>query len=175
MADLELLMHPVRLRIIQALLDGRPSTTTQLRARLPDIPPATIYRHIAALAAGDVLEILAETRVRGAVERTYRLRWDRAELDPAQRAAMSTEDHRRAFTAFTGGLLADFDRYLTGKTADPATDGVTYRQGALWLTDDELAELVATLRSVIAAQKDNEPGHGRTRRLLSLIVIPDRS
>ncbi|GAA3778671.1 helix-turn-helix domain-containing protein [Plantactinospora mayteni] len=172
MAHLDLLIHPVRLRILQALLDGRPSTTTQLRNRLPDIPPATMYRHVAALTAAGVLEVLGEKRVRGAVERTYRLQWDRTELDPTERAAMSVDDHRRAFTAFTGGLLADFDRYLTRESADPDTDGVTYRQAALWLTDAELAELVAELRSAITARTKNDPGQDRTRRMISVVVIP---
>ncbi|MDQ7909333.1 helix-turn-helix domain-containing protein [Phytohabitans sp. ZYX-F-186] len=172
MANLDLLMHPVRLRIIQALLDRRPSTTTQLRARLPDIPPATMYRHIAALTTAGVLEILDERRIRGAVERTYRLRWDRTELDPTERAAMTADDHRRAFTAFTGGLLADFDRYLTRGPADPTTDGITYRQAALWLTDTELAELLTELRSAITARTRNDPGQDRTRRMISVVVIP---
>jgi hypothetical protein len=36
------------------LLDGHPVTTAQLRERLPDIPPATMYRHVGALAAAGV-------------------------------------------------------------------------------------------------------------------------
>lgn len=172
MASLDLLLHPVRLRILQALLDGHPSTTTQLRERLPDIPPATMYRHIAALAAAGVLEVLAEKRVRGMVERTYRVCWDRAEIDAADRAAMTPADHRRAFTAFTGSLLADFDRYLAGDPADPTADGVTYRQAALWLTDDELAELLAELRASITARTGREPGPDRSRRVVSLVAMP---
>src|SRR3569833_247988 len=40
MASLDLLLHPVRLRILRTFLAGRPATTAQLRARLPDIPTA---------------------------------------------------------------------------------------------------------------------------------------
>jgi DNA-binding transcriptional ArsR family regulator len=172
MATLDLLLHPVRLRILRALLDGRPSTTAQLRRRLPDIAPATMYRHIAALTAAGVLEVLDEKRIRGTVERTYRVRWDRAEIDPADRAAMTPDDHRRAFTAFTGGLLADFDRYLTHEPADPTADGVTYQQAALWLTDEELAELLTELRTAVTTRKGGAPGPDRTRRMISLIAMP---
>ncbi len=175
MATLDVLLHPVRLRIVQAMLDGRPSTTTQLRERLPDIAPATMYRHVAVLAEAGVLEVLAQKRVRGMTERTYRVCWERAEIDAADRAAMTTEDHRRAFTAFVGTLLADFDRYLAGAPTDPTADGVTYRQAAVWLTDDELTDLLAELRATITARLAHEPARDRTRRVISLLTIPDGS
>ncbi|OLF18557.1 helix-turn-helix domain-containing protein [Actinophytocola xanthii] len=172
MATLDLLLHPVRLRIMRALLDGRPATTAQLLERLPDIAPATMYRHVATLADAGLLEVLEEKRVRGAVERTYRVHRDRPALGAADRAAMSPDDHRRAFTAFTGGLLSDFDRYLAGKPTDPGADGVTYQQAALWLTDAELAELLAELRAAVTARLGGEPGAGRTRRMVSLVAMP---
>ena len=61
------------MRILQALYDADPQTTAQLRERLPDIAPATMYRHIATLADAGVLEVDSEKRVRGTVERSYRV------------------------------------------------------------------------------------------------------
>jgi hypothetical protein len=37
-ASADLLLHPVRLRIVQAFLGDRALTTTQLRGELPDVP-----------------------------------------------------------------------------------------------------------------------------------------
>ncbi|MGW6442981.1 helix-turn-helix domain-containing protein [Lentzea sp. NPDC055074] len=170
MANLDLLLHPVRMRVVQALLDGRPSTTTQLRKRMPEVPPATMYRHVAVLADAGVLEVLEEKRVRGIMERTYRLRADRVQI--ADREAMTLDDHRRAFTAFAGSLLADFGRYLGREPADPAADGVTYQQAALWLTDEEHASLLAEVRAAVAARAGGEAGNGRTRRMVSLVAMP---
>jgi DNA-binding transcriptional ArsR family regulator len=172
MATLDLLLHPVRLRILRTLLDGHPATTAQLRERLPDIPPATMYRHVGALAEAGVLEVLDEKRIRGTVERTYRVSWHRAEIDPAARATMTTDDHRRTFTAFVGGLLADFDQYLTHEPADPTADGVTYQQAALWLTDDEMAELLTEIRASVTNRLGRDPGQNRTRRMISLVSMP---
>lgn len=171
-STLDLLLHPVRLRIVQALLDGRPSTTTQLRARLPDVAAATMYRHVAVLAEAGLLEVSEEKRVRGMLERTYRLVWDHAQLNEADRAAMTPDDHRRAFTAFTGSLLVDFDRYLAADPSDPAADGVTYQQAELWLSDRELTDLLTELRTAITAKVGAEPARGRTRRRVSLIAMP---
>jgi DNA-binding transcriptional ArsR family regulator len=164
--------HPVRLRVLQTLAGTGPLTTSQLRDRLPDIPQATLYRHIAVLADAEVLEVADERRVRGAVERSYRLRRENAVLDPA---TMTLEDHRRAFTMFSTTLMADFDRYLAHEKADPATDGVVYRQVAVWLTDEESAALVKEIYAAFAARAASTPGGERIRRYFSLIAMPDES
>ena len=70
-----------------------------------------------------MLELAGEERVRGGVKRSYRLRQENAVIDPAARAAMTQEEHRRAFTAFSASLIADFDRYLAHDSADPPPTG----------------------------------------------------
>src|SRR5450432_1850225 len=75
---IDLLLHPVRLRVVHAMSGGRTHTTSDLCARLPDVPKTTLYRHVGLLAEGGVLEVADEQRVHGAVERHYRLRRDRA-------------------------------------------------------------------------------------------------
>jgi DNA-binding transcriptional ArsR family regulator len=172
MATLDLLLHPVRLRIVRAVLDGHPLTTSQLRARIPDVSTATMYRQVALLTEAGVLEVVHERRVRGAVERTYRLHREGVQLDAAALAAMTPDDHRRAFTAFVGALLADFDSYLVAGRLDPATDLVSYRQAALWLSDEEAATLLGEVRAAIDARQDHDPGPGRRRRLLTTIALP---
>ncbi|WP_199486796.1 helix-turn-helix domain-containing protein [Actinomadura logoneensis] len=55
------------------LRGDRVLTTSRLAELIPDVSKATVYRHVDALAAGRVLEVADERRVRGAVERRYRL------------------------------------------------------------------------------------------------------
>ena len=172
MATAELLLHPVRLRIIQALLGDRAMTTTELRAELPDVPAASLYRQVARLAAHGVLQVVAERRVRGAVERTYVLRSSAAAIGVDELAAMSRDEHRQAFIAFVAGLIGDFDRYLARETIDPLADGASYRLAALWLTDREANEFVVDLLRVIQPRLANPPGRGRRRRILGTVTLP---
>jgi DNA-binding transcriptional ArsR family regulator len=173
MASADLLLHPVRMRILQTLFDADPMTTAQLRDRIPDVAPATMYRQIAVLADAGVLEVVAEKRVRGTVERSYRVRPEMAVVDPAARAAMTREDHQRAFTTFAVSLMSDFDRYLNGDDANPASDGVVYRQAAAWLTDEEFATMIDEIESAVVSRVGYAPGGSRTRRIVSLVVVPD--
>ena len=64
MASADLLLHPVRLRIIKAFLGDRALTTGQLATELADVPPGSLYRHVALLTRAGVLQVVAERRVR---------------------------------------------------------------------------------------------------------------
>lgn len=169
---LDLLLHPVRLRIVWAFGGGRSRTTADLCLRLPDVPKTTVYRHVALLVEGGLLEIADEQRVRGAVERHYRLHRDRAVIDPKAAASMSLDDHRHGFAAAMAALLAEFNAYLDGPGADPYADLIGYRQGILWLSEEELTETYEAIRAVLAARAANQPTSGRRPRLVSVIQFP---
>jgi DNA-binding transcriptional ArsR family regulator len=169
---LELLGHPVRLRIVHAMRGGRTRTTAQLCALLPDVSKAMVYRHVDLLAAGGVLEVADERRVRGAVERHYRLRPEQASIDPGTAATMSLDDHRRGFAVAVAALVAEFNAYLDRDTADPAIDPVGYRQHAIWLNQDELTAMISELRNAILPRLANPSTPDRARYLLSPILFP---
>lgn len=172
METLDLLLHPVRLRIVYALSGGRVRTTADLCASLPDVPKTTVYRHVGLLAEAGVLEVADEQRVRGAVERHYRLRRDRTVIDPDAGASMSLDDHRHGFAAAMAALHAEFNAYLDRPGADPFADQISYRQGILWLSEDEITEMAGEVRAIFAARAGNEPAPGRRPRLMSLIEFP---
>jgi hypothetical protein len=175
-ATADLLLHPVRLRIVQAFLGERTLTTAELGAQLSDVPTASLYRHVGVLTEAGVLEVVGERKVRGAAERSYRLVPAAASLDAESVAAMTAAEHRRAFATFVAGLMADFERYLDrtpeGRRPDLGRDRIGYRHLAVWLTDEEFDAMTAELAAVIQARLANRPGDGRRRRLVTVVHLP---
>jgi DNA-binding transcriptional ArsR family regulator len=172
MRTADILFHPVRLRIVLALSGGRTLTTAELCARLPDASKATVYRQIAILVENDFLEIESERRSRGAVERTYRLRRDRALIGDDEIAALTTDDHRHGFATSLAALLAEFNAYLDRGGADPLADSVGYRQVPLWLSPTEVAEVRDEIVATVRARLENGPTPERRRYLFSPIFFP---
>lgn len=176
MTSADLLLHPVRLRIVQAFLGDRALTTSALSAELADIPATSLYRQVARLVDAGVLTIVDERRVRGALERTYVLRLNAAGIGPDDLAEMNADDHRQAFMAYVAGLLGDFNRYLArsrdGGDIDLLRDGVSYGMTGIWLDDAELAELRRNIQTVLQPHLANPPGPGRKRRILGTILLP---
>ena len=172
MASADLLLHPVRLRIVKAFLGDRALTTSQLAAELDDVPAGSLYRHVALLAKVGVLQVVAERRVRGAVERTYTLRLYAAQIQPGEVASMTLDEHAQAFMAYVAGHLADFDRYLAAGVPNPVRDGAAYRVAAMWLTEAEFADFVQDLQTLAQPRLANAPGKGRRRRMLYSVLLP---
>jgi hypothetical protein len=171
-ASSDLLLHPVRLRIVQAFLGDRALTTGQLAAELDDVPAGSLYRHVGLLVDAGVLAVVAERRVRGALERTYELRLSAAHIGLAELAAMSPEEHRAAFMGFVAALLGDFDRYVAGGDIDYVRDGVSYAMTGLWLDDAELAGLREAIQRLFQPLLANAPSPERKRRVLATVLLP---
>ncbi|MEV6261074.1 helix-turn-helix domain-containing protein [Streptomyces sp. NPDC051784] len=172
MESVDLLLHPVRMRIVHAMHDGRTRTTTELCALLPDVSKATVYRHVGILAEGGLLAVEEERRVRGSVERCYRLHRERAVIDAETAASLTPDSYRKAFAVAMATLTAEFNAYTNREGADPVGDMVGFRQHAMWLNPDELGELIEDLREVIAPRLMLGPAPGRRRHLISPVLFP---
>ena len=138
MASVDLLLHPVRLRIIQAFLGDRALTTTELRAELPDVAPATLYRQVARLVGAGVLGVVAERRVRGATERTYVLRASSASVDLVRDGVSYRLAGLWLDDAEFVELMRDLARVLQPRVANPPKAGRRRRiLGYVLLPGDE--------------------------------------
>jgi hypothetical protein len=169
----DVVLHPVRMRIVQAFLGDRELTTQDLRTQIPDVPTATLYRQVATLARGGVLDVVDEKRVRGTVERTYRLRAGAAHVDADEAGQLTVDEHRQAFWTFALSLMGDYDRYLDRGDVDLARDQIGFRRQGMYLTDDETSALLEELGAVLRPRIAQPQAPGRTRRLLATVLQLD--
>ena len=167
----ELVLHPVRLRVLRSVAGGR-RTARDIADLLPDVPQATLYRHVSALVKGGLLDVVEERRVGGAVERVFALPSGGAVLDGEALATATAGDHERYFTVFVSSLLAEFARYLARDSVDLVADGAGYQQVVLHLDDAEFAEFARGFGELVRPLLGNEPGGGRVPRLLATVLMP---
>ena len=168
------------MRVIVALGAGAPMTAAALQERMPDVPPATLYRHLNVLRRGGILAVAeepragvdAKRRARGAIERRFVLHAGAASLRPDDLAVATPGDHLRWFASFLAGLLGAFGRYVAAGTPDLARDGAGYREVVLQLSDSELAQMSVALNAALMPFAVNPPGDGRTARLFATVLVP---
>ncbi|MCY1005406.1 helix-turn-helix domain-containing protein [Nannocystis pusilla] len=158
----DVLLHPLRLRIVETVAAAaRPVTAAALLGELPDVAPATLYRHLNLLARSGVLRVVGEQPKRGGVERSYALHEAAAHLDEAAARALTPGDHTRGFAAFTAHLLDAWGRYIQHAAAsgsvDLAADGAGFRSALLHLDDVEFRELVAALQTTLRPFSNEAP------------------
>ena len=175
LSQFELLLHPIRLRVIQLLIFKKRLTAHQLAEAQPDVPLTTLYRHLTILVDGGVLVVVEEHRRRGAMERVYEIVNMAPALTLEKSKEQSKESQMEFFTFFVMSLLDTFRRYLErcDGPADFAKDGVRFRQYPLWLSDQEFLKFFTELHDLIDHWQAFEPGPERTARVLSVVTLPE--
>jgi DNA-binding transcriptional ArsR family regulator len=168
----ETVLHPVRLRIVHALMD-RELTARQLGAVLSDIPQASLYRHVGRLVDAGVLRVTREEQVRGGTQRTYTVVESAVSLGPGDFDAASPADHQRYFAAFVGALVAGFEQYLRTTGAAPTRDGVMYQQIPICVTPAESRQLTATITELLHPLRAPDGDRRRRRTTFAMVLHPD--
>ncbi|MEV8253075.1 helix-turn-helix domain-containing protein [Rhodoglobus sp. NPDC076762] len=172
MVNSSALLHPVRLRIVQALLGGPGLTTLQIHERLRDVPIATLYRHVAQLVEHGLIEITDEQQIRGASEKTYCVAPGLANPTAGELKSLSSEELLTVFTVFTSGIISDFDNYIHDADHDLVADQVSFAQADFWATNEEVDAFVAALMAALGDLRSNGSGAGRRRRKLTTVLLP---
>ena len=168
----DVLLHATRIRIFVALF-RRPMTPQQIAKVLPDIPQATLYRHINTLQKAGLLEVVQETPVRGTVEKVYAIVEEEASIATAETLRATPEDQLRYFTAFTGYLLSQLQLYLQQDKLDYKADGLSYRTAPVYLTQEEFEQMTKDMQEILTPLYGQEATPERRRRLLSVVIIPE--
>lgn len=169
----DLILHPIRMRLIQCLAGGQRMTAQQIKAHLEDIPQATLYRHLQKLEKAQIIKVVDQNAIRGAVEKVYALEEQDAVIGPEELSKMTPDQHMALFTKFVSSLLGDFRKYFGQPHYDLQEDGVSFRQASIYLSDSEYLEMLTKLRNLYHDYMPNEPAPGRRRRAFTTIIIPD--
>ena len=159
----EIVMNPVRQRIFQYFLLHETGTVKEIRKALPDIPSASLYRHIKILADSSILMVVGENRIRGTVESVYRLNTD----------AMAAEDETgNAVQMSLLSICASFAKYFSTGHADPKKDMLLLTNCTLLLTDEEFSEYLSEINQVTVKYMKQASSESSKMRRITLISAP---
>ena len=159
----EVVMNPVRQRIFQYFLLHEAGTAKDLKKALPDVPSASLYRHIRILADHSILVVVGENRIRGTVESIYRLNRD----------ALAVEDESgNAVQMSLLSICASFARYFAAGNADPRKDMLLLTNCTLVLTDEEFSGFLSEINEIALKYMKMEAAEGSKTRQITLISAP---
>lgn len=171
---LDLLLHPVRMRILQALMPNQELTVQEIGEYLSDIPPATLYRHVKKMKEGGLIEIRSSQQIRGTIEGRYGLTSAAFRGDSTQFNALPAEEHMRYFTIFLSFLQAEYDRYLSRPERDFEKDGIGYRYASVYLSEDEFTDWLEEYRTLMRRAMDVPPSPHRQKRTIAHIFLSEK-
>lgn len=168
---IETVLHPVRMRILQAFLTGEKLTAQQIKHKLPDVAVPTLYRHLNTLLKHEIITVVEENQIRGTVEKVYALP-DQEVMTKDELEKATPDDHMNYFMTFLMSLSASFNDYIYSENADPTKDKLAYRQIHLNLSDEEFMDMYKKVGDVFMSYLKNEPNEDRQVYSISTIILP---
>lgn len=161
----EVMLNPVRMRIIQEFSAKQSMTTTEICEKISDVPRTTMYRHINILLDNDILSVVSEKKIRGSLERTLALNiggiTKHNTLENASQNAL----------AFLINRYARFHNYFSGENPDPAKDKIFLNNTVLMMDDNEFDQFLLDMRRLLI-KYNFEAANGRKARDISIISSP---
>ncbi|MFF5995617.1 helix-turn-helix domain-containing protein [Lysinibacillus sp. KU-BSD001] len=172
----EVLMHPVRMKILQALMQNKEGglSTLEMITVIKDVPQATLYRHIQILVDENIIHVIKERKVRSVTEKFYSLHEGAARLNDADWKGLSKEQKINYISNYQLVLLSQYQHYLQSledKAQDE--DSATFSFIELTLTDEQFTYFHQELNGLVTKyyQMNNLTEEAETRTI-AINIIP---
>lgn len=162
---MEVMLNPVRLRIIQELAASGSITAAELCEKISNIPRTTMYRHIKVLLDNNILSVVSEKKIRGSLERTLAL--NTGEISKHNTLENASQNALR----FMMNRYARFHNYFSGENPDPGRDKIFMNTSVLMMDDNEFDQFLSELRELLI-KYNFAYANGRKARDISVISAP---
>ncbi|MDE6884098.1 MAG: helix-turn-helix domain-containing protein [Lachnospiraceae bacterium] len=172
---MDCITNPVKCKLLLEIYSKGKATAKHLADTYNDIPQATLYRHLKKMLSDGILQVVEETQVRGTVEKTYALAYDINSNMENMVEENSGELYMQYFMQYIFGFVKQFREYCKSPNINIKNDMSGFSLSHIYLSDEELTELMKKISSVIHAADKNEPKAGRKLRTLGLIVSPPQN
>lgn len=169
MKDLnQVLMNPIRSRIIQYLSVHKEATAGILSEQISDVPRTTLYRHINILEKNELLTVISEKKIRGSLEKTYSLNMGTFSKEN------TVENVTRNAFGFLMKIYADFDRFFSENQDQPISEieHIFLGNVSLMLSDEEFKLFMSEMNQVLGKYMSNVQDGSRKQRSISVISSP---
>src|SRR5699024_11772868 len=174
----DILMHPVRLKISQALIRNKENglTPREMLNIIEDVPQATLYRHIQVLLDAGIIRVLKEKKVRSVSEKYYTLNEDEALLSSDEWNEASVDEKINYYSYYQLSLLNQYKSYLSNLEKSNSVDRSTFSLVELKLDDETFKDFQKDLNDLLMKyykDKSKNIEEDATMRTIGLTIIPE--
>ncbi|MDD1503708.1 helix-turn-helix domain-containing protein [Lysinibacillus sp. CNPSo 3705] len=172
----EVLMHPVRMKILQALMHDKEEglSTLEMISIIKDVPQATLYRHIQILMDENIIKIVKERKVRSVTEKFYALNEGAEKLSQEDWTQLTIKQKLNYVSNYQLALLSQYQNYLNSldeeeRLADLATFSfidLTLTTTQFMSFENELNDLIIKYYNMADSSKETET------KTIAINIIP---
>ncbi|MEH7454147.1 helix-turn-helix domain-containing protein [Gottfriedia acidiceleris] len=173
----EIIMHPVRMKICQALMRNKENGITPLEMIkiIKDVPQATLYRHIQIMVDSNIIRVIKEKKVKSVSEKYYVLNEEEARLDQKEWKEASIKEKLNYISSYQLLLMTQYQNYLNKlEEQNRKEDGATFsvvelkiNEEHFFLFQNELNELMTKYYNTTSKEIDAPV------RTIAITIIPE--
>jgi len=167
--NFEVVNHPVRMRIFQALLHEQLSIH-QMAKRLPDVPLPSLYRHVKKLHDAGLLVVAATRSVNGIEERYYTA--VQGLIDPAELDKSESVDAFAEHVSVYGMVVAQAAAQYVSRRGEPDLNNLAVRDHLFYATEEEFLRLREAIYALLETAATQPPAPGRVKRRWFVVAHP---
>ncbi|MCM3789289.1 helix-turn-helix domain-containing protein [Domibacillus indicus] len=173
----EILMHPVRMKISQALMRNKENGLTPLEMVkiIQDVPQATLYRHISTLHQAGIIRVAKEKKVRSVSEKYYVLDEEAAQLHTDEWKHLTKEKKLSYLSYYQLSLMTQYQNYLSMlEKKQQAEDLSTFSLMELKIDEQHFEDFQKELNQLMRKYYDrkNEDADAPARTI-AVTIIPE--
>lgn len=176
---LECFVNPAKSSILLQLYTQKQMTAKELKAACPEIPHATLYRHLSKMVDDGILEVVQERKVRAVTEKTYGVKID---IDNFQGIPELLQQNRgdvffQLYMQFSMQLAREFSEYCARQDIDIVNDCASFFTGPVRASKEELQEAIIKIGEILTPLRpweQKEEAAGRNLHSLAIIVTPPK-
>lgn len=169
--EADLILHPVRYRILQTLV-GRELNTQQIAEENPALPISSLYRHLKTLLDAGLVQVAETKLVKGIAEKVYTV-GDVPMVTEEEFTRYSKEEHQQFFAGYLSYLLRGFSDFIYAREEiDLKEERMGFTDAVFYASKEEMDLIGEFLMKQVESLKKNKPGKGRQRQMLSIITFP---
>ncbi|MGE7839316.1 helix-turn-helix domain-containing protein [Lysinibacillus sp. NPDC093712] len=171
----EVLMHPVRMKILQALMHNTEEglSTLEMISLIKDVPQATLYRHIQILMDENIIQIVKERKVRSVTEKFYALNEGAAKIDAEEWSKLTKKKKLNYISYYQVALLSQYQNYLNLFEEDCIEDTATFSLLDLSLTKEQFNNFQNDLNDLLTKYYNMSDSSNKTEtKTIAVNIIP---
>ncbi|MGG3178128.1 helix-turn-helix domain-containing protein [Priestia megaterium] len=168
-----ILLHPVRMRIVRALLQAD-MTVSELVIKFGNIPQATMYRQIKVLVDSGLVKVTEERPIMKTIEKVYSVVKEHTQITKEEQSSLSPEEQLEFFTTYYTHLLQEVESYLLNENFKNSLspNKFSYETISLYLSQEERKELTERYHALLKEFTQRQSPSEKTAFTLSTIFIP---
>lgn len=173
----EILLHPVRMKIIRTLLVHHEEglSPLEIAKEIKDVSQATLYRHLQKLADAEIIQVSKRKKVRAVTESYYTVNKQEVRVSLEEWDTYTKEEKLYYFSFYQLFLFNQYQIYLEALASENVDDSSTLAIIDLKLDDHMLESFQQDLHTLLMKYYEQSKGNPKNEtrtRTIGMTIIP---